>query len=214
MLADPAPTSGACLAEAPTPLRLDVVSCIQCFLPLFSLRKSGVAVRQGRLFARIEASPPPRTSLVARFFQDLQRLGRRHVVLFAALTALRRGELLRMTAARVVDGAILLDAHTKSGRPRAVPLSPQIARIAKHRLPWSTAPTVLPDQSEAARLPVDLPDARSHDLRHAFASWAVQGGASLAVVHHVLGHSSLAVTSKHSRLARPDLAKVASSLRV
>lgn len=136
------------------------------------------------------------------------------VVRFAALTGLRRGEILRLTPEMVVEGAVVLDAQTKSGRPRVVPLPPQARTIARRRLPWRITPAVLRDQFEAARKAAGLPEVRMHDLRHAFASWAVKGGASLAAVRDLLGHSSLAVTSKYAHLSRPDLAKVTAKIKI
>lgn len=136
------------------------------------------------------------------------------LVRFAALTGLRRSEILRLTPDMVVDGCVVLDAQTKSGRPRVVPLPPQARAIAKRRLPWRITPAVLRDQFEAARKAAGLPEVRMHDLRHAFASWAVKGGASLAAVRDLLGHSSLAVTSKYAHLARPDLVEATRKIRI
>jgi integrase len=43
-----------------------------------------------------------------------------------------------------------------------------------------------------------LDDFRFHDLRHTFASWAIQRGASLPELQDLLGHSSHAMVRRYS----------------
>lgn len=135
-------------------------------------------------------------------------------VRFAALTGLRRGEMLRLTPEMIVDGAVVLDAQTKSGRPRIVPLPPQARRIAKRRLPFRISAPLLHKVFNAARIAAGLPHVRFHDLRHANASWLVKAGAPMTAIRDLLGHSSLAVTSRYAHLRRDDLAAVTRKLRV
>jgi site-specific recombinase XerD len=45
-----------------------------------------------------------------------------------------------------------------------------------------------------------LPDVRWHDLRHASASFLIQGGASLAEVAHQLGHKNVATSKRYAHL--------------
>ena len=49
---------------------------------------------------------------------------------------------------------------------------------------------------------------RCHDLRHTFASIAVQGGASLYEVQKLLGHSTSAMTQRYSHLTNDGLRAV------
>lgn len=138
----------------------------------------------------------------------------RDLILFASLTGLRRSEILRLTPENIRAGAVVLDAQTKSGRPRVVPLPEQAARIAQERLPFTIGAPLLHKVFNEARETAGLPHVRLHDLRHTFASWLAQGGASMAVLRDLLGHSSLAVTSRYAHLARPDLAEAVERLRV
>lgn len=139
-------------------------------------------------------------------------------ILFAALTGLRRGEMMRLTPDMIQNGCVLLDAQTKSGKPRIVPLTPDAARIADERLPWDFTVAELRRAFERARVAAGLPDARLHDCRHAFGSWLAAGGASVTDIRDLMGHSSLTVTSRylHSQAERlratvgklPDMGRV------
>lgn len=136
------------------------------------------------------------------------------MVRFAVLTGLRRGEMMRLQPADIRDDCIVLDAQTKSGRPRVVPLPPQARKIATTRLPWALTVWEFRNGFERAREAAGMPHVRVHDLRHTYASWLAQGGASLVAIRDLLGHSSLAVTSRYAHLARPDLAKATRRLKV
>lgn len=136
------------------------------------------------------------------------------LVRLAALTGLRRSELLRLQPGDVRAGAILLDARTKSGRPRLVPLPPQAARIAARRLPWSITAHELRAAFERARKEADLPHVHFHDLRHTYASWLVQTGKNLRTVQELLGHSQIATTQRYTHLAAEHLRAAVAQLRV
>ena len=138
----------------------------------------------------------------------------RDLILFASLTGMRRSEILSLKPEQLVDGAIILTSHTKSGRARMVPLPKQALVIARKRLPWTLTARSLTTRWEAARKAAGRPDVRLHDLRHSFASWLVQDGASMATIRDLLGHSSLAVTSRYAHLSRPDLVRAVSKLKV
>lgn len=127
------------------------------------------------------------------------------MIAFAALTGLRRGEMLRLRRDQVQGELLLLDANTKSGRPRAVPMPPEAARIARRRLPWAIGDWALRDRFEAARKAAGLPHVRWHDLRHTYASWLVQAGQPLGAVRELLGHSTIAVTQRYAHLAPEHL---------
>jgi len=58
---------------------------------------------------------------------------------------------------------------------------------------------------EGAVARAKLVDFHFHDLRHTFASWAVQRGASLQEVKDLLGHHSLAMALRYGHLAPEHL---------
>lgn len=50
-----------------------------------------------------------------------------------------------------------------------------------------------------------IPDVRVHDLRHSFASVAVAGGQSLAIIGRLLGHHETSTTAKYAHLSADPL---------
>jgi len=132
----------------------------------------------------------------------------RDAIMLAALSGLRRGELLALTPQDRQDGALVLK-DTKNGRPRVIPLPPEAIGI---RLPIRLSSNALEAGFRSARKLAKMPGVRFHDLRHTYASWLIQSGASLTAVRDLLGHSSLAVTSRYSHLAQEHLRKAVSGL--
>jgi integrase len=127
----------------------------------------------------------------------------RDAILIAAYAGLRLSEILRLTPTDVRRGCLHL-SQTKSGRPRVVPIHPAI-RTAVARLPINCGPRWITRHFERARIALERQDWHFHDLRHTNASWLVQSGADLVTVRDLLGHSSLAVTSRYAHLATKHL---------
>lgn len=140
----------------------------------------------------------------------------------AVHTGCRRGELLGLEWSRVTlerdKEAITLNArHTKSGKPRQVPLNATAVAAIKRRAAWRAehAPDTpwvfarpggsqvksLRNGFEAAAEQARLEDLRIHDLRHTAASWLVTDGVPLEVVKELLGHSSITMTERYAHLA-------------
>ena len=125
----------------------------------------------------------------------------RDAILMASMSGLRRGELLALQQQdRQKESLALRD--TKNGRPRIVPLPPEAMKIS---LPIKLTSNELEYGFREARRKAGMPLVRFHDLRHTYASWLIQSGASLTVVRDLLGHSSLAVTSRYAHLAHEHL---------
>ena len=80
-----------------------------------------------------------------------------------ALTGLRRGELLGLTPNQIRNESILLDARTKTGKARRIPLGPEALRIAQARLPWKLTVWDIRREFGAARKAARLPQVRLHD---------------------------------------------------
>lgn len=122
-------------------------------------------------------------------------------VLLAAYTGIRRGHLLRLTAADVQDSFIALDRSGKTARLQRVPIHPRVAEIAA-RLPLAIGDRQLREAWALARSKTGI-RCRWHDLRHTCASWLVQAGVPLHTVAEILGHTSTQVTKRYAHLT-PD----------
>ena len=125
----------------------------------------------------------------------------RDVILFAALTGLRRSEILRLTPADMRGNDLIIDSRSKSGRPRVVPMPLEAARIARRRLPFGIGVSLLTKRFNAARAVAGLPALRFHDLRHAFGTWLAEAGTDGPTIRDMMGHSSLTVTSRYLQSA-------------
>jgi len=126
----------------------------------------------------------------------------------AARTGLRQNEIL--AADTVFDGCIVVHPdQAKSGRPRLVPIPPDMAEI---KLPLGITYATLRTYFEAARKTAGLEHVRFHDLRHPAASWWAQSWATATILRDLLGHSSLAMTSRYAHLMTGDLKRAAEKM--
>ncbi len=131
----------------------------------------------------------------------------RPIMRLAVLTGMRQDEVLGLEWARVdlARREVRLEV-TKNKRTRTVPLSDDavailVAMTGTQRTGYvfvnPKTGTRYVDVGHAfrrARERAGIEDFRFHDLRHTFASWAIQSGMSLYVLSKILGHSNLAMT--------------------
>lgn len=142
----------------------------------------------------------------------LARSPRGAVWIFMAATGLRRGEMVKARRADVRDGVLLVESlaegRTKSGRWRAIPLSPH-ARRALRNLGEDRLVVCHPDtlgdwfREDAGDLTGTL-----HWLRHTFCTMLAQSGVSLHEIKRLAGHSSITVTEQYAHHA-PDFGRAA-----
>jgi integrase len=145
------------------------------------------------------------------------------IILLAAMTGLRKGELLNLQWNDVdLQRGILLvrssmSYRTKGGKIRMVPLNTPALQMLQ-RLP-RTSSTVFPGDRGGAynhdflarRFKKAIkecglnPTLHIHSLRHSFASLLVQDGVPLYHVQKLLGHSSSRVTEIYSHLGQSEL---------
>lgn len=122
------------------------------------------------------------------------------LIVFAALTGLRRSEMFRVCKQHITNGTLHVDARTKNGKPRSIPLHLRALAIAE-RMPLFTTPAKLQDDWTESRKKSGLEYVHWHDLRHTFASWLVQQGTDLLVVKDLMSHSSVKQTERYAHLA-------------
>ena len=136
-----------------------------------------------------------------------------------ALTGLRREEAAGLTWDEVDEaGSCLRLRDTKTGRSTrplgsaANKLLAALPRKSKWLFPnkAGTGSADLKKRLATIFNAAGLVDARSHDLRRTFASFAAEEGYSDATIGEMLGHARRGVTSKHY-IRRPDAALVAAA---
>ncbi|MCE9547628.1 MAG: site-specific integrase [Planctomycetia bacterium] len=136
------------------------------------------------------------------------------------LTGQRRGNVASMKWEELdMSGAVWSIPGTKfkTGKPHAVPLAVPVLAVLKAR-EGNKSDYVFPARRGDAGHITDpqigwerilerakLKDVHLHDLRHTFASWAIQNGASLFAVGRTLGHASQTSTARYSHLATDQL---------
>eukprot|EP00439_Symbiodinium_sp_Y106_P088892 s1_g1428.t1 len=131
----------------------------------------------------------------------------------ALLTGCRKNELLRLLWSEVdLVGKSLHLPDSKTGK-RTIFLSTEAVKVLDDVPRVSSNPHVFPGAKEGAHLvnvnkiwlkireEAGLPNVRIHDLRHTFASIAVESGLGLPVIGELLGHSNAATTQRYAHLA-------------
>ena len=181
--------------------------------PFIKVHKPKVAEVQPVYFSREELQALLK-SIPEEWFKEF--------VLFALFTGMRLGELIHLqwndvdTNARMIHVRNTEIFKTKSKKNRSLPMNEQLYRmiismqqrmtseLVFHRrsrhLTENWASKVFKGCVRAAGLNERL---HFHSLRHTFASWLVQSGASIYEVQKLLGHSNISVTQVYSHL-RPE----------
>ncbi|MFY7759626.1 tyrosine-type recombinase/integrase [Aquidulcibacter sp.] len=160
---------------------------------------------------------------VQKIFEATERLEKRGevrsefglIIRLLILTGARRGEIQGLQW-REVDLArrsiVLPDARSKTGA-RRIPLSDAAIEVLEgikrngdyvfpaNRANAASGHTVgLPRAWRAIREEAGLDDLRIHDLRHSFASFAAEAGASLQLIGKALGHTQMRTTERYAHL--------------
>lgn len=145
------------------------------------------------------------------------------IILLAAMTGLRRGELLGLTWQDVdlKQGTLLVHStighQTKGGKIRLVPLNTAVRDLLENmpktegviftgeRGGWKKGDFVAKCFKKACKDCELDSKLHFHSLRHTFASLLVKEGVSLYHVQRLLGHSSSRVTEIYAHLGTTEL---------
>ena len=154
---------------------------------------------------------------IQRLFQAMETEPNRVIVAalkFLLLTGVRREEALQAQWSQVdLEQGWLFLPQTKSGTARHVALNPAALALLKEQPRVDGNPYVFPGRlsGQCLRNPIKgfkrlltvagIENLRLHDLRHSFASLAVNAGATLYQVQHLLGHASAQTTQRYAHLS-------------
>jgi integrase len=123
------------------------------------------------------------------------------VLRFLLGTGLRWAEACRARREHI-RGVLLEVSHTKSGRVRRVPLSPELLREID-----ACEPQLVPyaagspgSFSRVIRRYTGIADFHVHRCRHTFAMRWLAAGGNLAVLQQILGHRDLSTTMRYARV--------------
>jgi len=190
--------------------------------PVVDVRQATVPQESKAFFA-----PQDFQTLLATIREDWLR----EIVLLAAATGMRRGEVLNLRWSDVdIDKRYLIvrttpSYKTKSGRMRTIPLNDIALSVLGSKKP--THELVFTNNGHPIRgnwvqhlfkryvRKAGLDDMlHFHSLRHTTASWLVQSGSTLYEVQQLLGHSSSKVTEVYSHLQPEHLQSTVARLVV
>ncbi|MDP2886757.1 MAG: tyrosine-type recombinase/integrase [Ignavibacteria bacterium] len=162
----------------------------------------------------------------------VEDVGFRRLLLFAASTGMRRGELVNLCwedldfERRSIRIRNRSNFVVKGYRPRTIPMPADISKIfSSLRKPagyvfLDTKGAPLDAHAVSRRfkryirkcgLPGGL---HFHSLRHSYASWMLMANVPISVVKELLGHSSVAVTEIYGHLSNEYLRESASRLQL
>ena len=138
------------------------------------------------------------------------------IVEMLLLTGARKGEVLNLKWSDLDENNHLWKLNeNKSGKPRIIQLNSQAQQIIRRMsrkylyvfanpktgLPFNDIRKTFQKILEAAQ----IENFRIHDLRHNFASMAVNNGCDIYVVQHLLGHASPTTTQRYAHLRQDTL---------
>ena len=129
------------------------------------------------------------------------------------LTGARRNEILTLKWSEVdLDRARLLLGDSKTGQ-KTIHLNEGAVAVLRALPRLRSNPYVIPGRKtgthlanlhnawEEVRIAAKIGECRIHDLRHSFASLAVDAGASLPMIGKLLGHSQPRTTARYAHLS-------------
>lgn len=184
-----------------------------------------------------------RPAQFVQVLNSLKNQEHRRILITLVGTGMRSSELLTLTwtevdfDSRVIEFGNLDPGKTKNSRARRIPMSSEVYKAllaqrtaqkkdAKRYRKLLDTPFVFPNRltgeprshlgylGKRVKHLTGLNSYRNHDLRHTFGSWAIQQGIDLIATSLVMGHSTLAMTSRYARHVDDSVAAQFHDLRL
>lgn len=160
-----------------------------------------------------------------RFIAAVREPILKDLFIFGALTGMRQGEILNLQWSNIDFDQRLIQVTnqdgflTKTGRSRMIPMNDDVFELLKklkiqsdgcmnvfnregEKLSQSYVEHKFKYYVRSAGLKEEL---KFHSLRHTFATWLVQNGASIYEVQKLLGHSDIKTTQIYAHLMASEL---------
>lgn len=118
----------------------------------------------------------------------------------ALLTGARRGEIFKIKAEHIGRDTITIpSSHTKTLRPRVVPIIPALRPWLKH-FPLTITVDGAKSAWRRARVSASMEHVNFHDLRHSCASILLGLKVDLYTIGKILGHTNTQTTQRYAHL--------------
>lgn len=118
----------------------------------------------------------------------------------ALLTGARRGEIMQIRAEHIGRDTITIpSSHTKTQRPRVVPIIPALRPWLKY-FPLQISVDGVKTAWRRARTAAGMEHVNFHDLRHSCASILLGLGVDLYTIGKILGHANVQTTQRYAHL--------------
>ena len=142
-------------------------------------------------------------------------------VIIALFAGGRYTEILTLQVENIdFDNNMLHFIDTKNGEPRGVPIYEKVTQIIKDYLDKNNIRsgyiflnkrqklTYIKGQLEKVIEKAGIENFRIHDLRHTYASWLAQNGATLLEIAELMGHKNLNQVQIYAHLTKKTTAKL------
>ncbi|MDR9490224.1 MAG: tyrosine-type recombinase/integrase [Spiribacter sp.] len=106
----------------------------------------------------------------------------------------------------------MLDAKTKTGKPRVIPVPGEVEKIVEEMALPVSVPMLRLHWLNTTKA-CGKEGLRWHDLRHPYASWLVQATVPLRTVQELMGETTMAITQRYSYLADKHLRETVEMMR-
>jgi integrase len=180
--------------------------------PKFRRRKEGESRKTWFAKGEVEA-------MAAAAVEVWDRTDIRDIVLFAAFTGMRQGEILTIKAQDIDLSANIVHVGgrpgfvTKADNYRAIPIHPRIRDILTSRMEavgadvrifgdeWSNKDQLLRSFAKLRKYIGKDEQYVFHSLRHSFGTWCVDAGVEVRVIMELMGHKRIDTTLRYAKVS-------------